>query len=148
MGLDATIIGQMKSLKGKSEYLSWDFLKKFLTKCEDQERVFKVFAVFIYGMAIFPKVLNHIEASVVDLVEQVDNQANLVSAIVAKTIRSLNFCHGKGEGQFIGCIQLLYVWIRSHFQGTYTKLLKHYMDTFVPFNEFLKNDWPMHQMRK
>ena len=37
MGLDATIICQMKSLKGKSKCLPWEFLKKFLAKCEDQE---------------------------------------------------------------------------------------------------------------
>ena len=40
-GLDALIIGQIKSLKGKSECLPWEFLKKFLAKYEDQERVFK-----------------------------------------------------------------------------------------------------------
>ena len=73
----------------------------------------------------------------VDLVEQVNNQANLVLAIIAKTICSLNFCRKKGEGQFIGCVQLLYIWIRSHFWDKYTKPLKHFMDTFVPINEFL-----------
>ena len=55
-GLDATIIGQMKSQKGKSECLLWDFVKKFLAKYEAKERVFNVFAMDIYGMAIFPKV--------------------------------------------------------------------------------------------
>ena len=84
-------------------------LKKFLTKCEYQERIFKVFAIVMYEMVIFPKVSNHIEVVVVDLVEQVDNQVNPISAIIAKTICSLNFCCRKGEGQFIGCVQLLYV---------------------------------------
>ena len=69
MGLDAIIIGQMKTMKGKSECLPWEFLKKFLAKCEDKERVFKVFAIVMYGMVIFPKVTIHIEAIVVDLVE-------------------------------------------------------------------------------
>ena len=111
MGLDMTIIGQMKSMKGKNECLPWEFLKKFLAKCEDQKRVFKVFGIVVYGMVIFPKVLNHIKAIVVDLVEQVDNQANLVPIIMAETIRSLNFCQKKGDGHFIRCVQLLYVWI-------------------------------------
>ena len=40
---------------------------------------FKVFAIVVYGMVIFPKVLNHIKDVVVDLVEQLDNQANSCS---------------------------------------------------------------------
>ena len=73
-------------------------LKKFLAKCEDQEWVFKVCAILVYGMVILPKVPNHIEAAVMDLVEQVDNQANHVPIIVAETIRSLNFCRRKVKG--------------------------------------------------
>ena len=87
------IICQMKNLKRKSECLPWEFLKKFLVKCEDQEWVFKVFAIVMYEMVIFPKISNHIEAAVVDLVEQVDSQANPISAIIMETIRSLNFFH-------------------------------------------------------
>ena len=120
--------------------------KKFLNKCEDEEWIFKLFAIMVYGMVIFPKVLNHVEAVIVDLVEQVDNQANPIPTIVVKTISSLNFYWKKGEGEFIGCVQLLYIWIRSHFWGTYTKSLKHYMDSFVPLKEFKKKEWPMHQL--
>ena len=47
----------------------------------------------MYEMVIFPKMSNHIEAAVVDLVEQVDSQANPISAIIMETIRSLNFFH-------------------------------------------------------
>ena len=148
MGIDATIIGQMKSQKGKSECLPWDFVKKFLPKCEDEEWVFNVFAMAVYEMVIFLKVPNHIKAAVVNLVEQVNNQADLVLSIIAETICSLNFCHKKDEGQFIKCVQLQYIWIRSHFWGKYTKSLKHLIDTFVPINEFLKQDWLMHQTRK
>ena len=115
MGLDVTIIGQMKNQKWKSEFLPLDFLKKFFAKCEDQERVFKVFAIVLYEMVIFSKVLNHIEAVVVDLVEQVVNWANPVPIVITETIHFLNSCHRKGEGQFIRCVQLLYVCIRSHF---------------------------------
>ena len=87
---------------------------KFLAKCKDEELVFNVFTVAMYGMVIFLKVPNHIEAAMVNLVEQVTSQANLVLAIIVKTIRSLNFCRKKGEGQFIKCEQLLYIWITSH----------------------------------
>ena len=104
MGLDMMTIGQMKIMKGKSECLPWEFLKKFLAKCEDEERVFKVFVVVVYEMVIFPKVPNHIEAVVVDLVEQLDNQANPIPTIITETIRSLSFCCRKGEGKFFRCV--------------------------------------------
>ena len=97
MGIDTQIIGQIKSQKGKSECLLWDFVKKFLTKCEDKEQVFNVFFLDVYGMVIFPKVSNHIKVVVVDLVEQANNQVDSVPAIIVETIRSLNFCHKKGE---------------------------------------------------
>ena len=52
-------------------------------KCEDEERVSNIFIMAVYEMVIFPKVLNHIKAAVIDLVEQVNSQVNPVSAIIA-----------------------------------------------------------------
>ena len=97
MGLDITTIGQVKSMKGKRECLLWEFLKKFLAKCEDEEQVFKVFTMEVYRIVIFLKVPNHVETVIVDLVEQVDNQANPDSDIVVEIICSLNFFRTKGE---------------------------------------------------
>ena len=91
MGMDMTTISQMKTTKGKSKCLPWEFLKKLFAKCEDEEQVFKVFAIVVYEMVVFPKVPNHIETTVADLVEQVEHQVNHVPTIVAETIRSLIF---------------------------------------------------------
>ena len=148
MDMDMTTISQVKTTNGKSKCIPWEFLKKFLAKCEDEEQVFKVFAIVVYRMVIFPKVPNHIETAVVDLVEQVEHKANPISAIVVETICSLNFCRRKVEGQFIGCVQLLYMWIKSHFWGMYSKSLKHFMDTFMPLEEFVKTTWLMYQLRE
>ena len=52
----------------------------------------------VYGMVIFPNVPNHIVVVVVDLVEQVNSQANLVSTIIVETIRSLNYFNKEDEG--------------------------------------------------
>ena len=72
-------------------------------------------------MVIFPKVLNHIEVVVVDLVEQVDNQANHVPAIVGKTICSLNFCRKKAKDSLLGaynfCMYELEAIFRIHIQN-------------------------------
>ena len=66
MGMDMATISQVKTMKGKSKCIPWEFLKKFLAKCEDEEWIFTVFSIVLYGMVIFPKVSNHIEAVVVD----------------------------------------------------------------------------------
>ena len=56
MGTDAKVIEQMKKEKGKTECLPWEFVKKYLAKREDEERVSNVFAMAVYGMVIFLKV--------------------------------------------------------------------------------------------
>ncbi|KAK5825464.1 hypothetical protein PVK06_020301 [Gossypium arboreum] len=38
-----------------------------------------------------------------------------VPTILAETFRSLSMCRKTGEGQFIGCAQLLMVWFHGHF---------------------------------
>ena len=69
MGMDITTINQVKTMKGKSECILWEFLKKFLAKCEDEKWIFTIFAIVVYGMVIFQKVSNHIEVAMLDLVE-------------------------------------------------------------------------------
>ena len=102
----------------------------------------------VYGTLIFLQLSGYIDAAVVDLVEQIDNQVNLIPAIIAETIRSLNYCRRKGEGNFIGCAQLLYIWIRSHFWGKYEASLRFCMSTMVPVKEFCQKQWPKDQMRE
>ena len=57
-----------------------------------------VFALAIYGLVIFLKVPGHVEVVVIDVIEQMENQANPVPAIVAETLRTLNFCRKNGNG--------------------------------------------------
>ena len=86
--------------------------------------------------------------AVVDLIEQIDNQVNPVPAIVAETIRSLNYSRRKDKGDFIGCVQLLYIWIRSHFWGKCETSLRFCMSTMVPIREFSQKEWPKDQTRE
>ena len=90
----------------------------------------------VYGTLIFPQSSGYIDASVVDLIEQIDNQVNPVPAIIAETILSLNYYRRKGEWSFIGCAQLLYIWIQSHFWGKCEVFLRFCMSTIVPVKEF------------
>ncbi|MBA0845813.1 hypothetical protein Goarm_023398, partial [Gossypium armourianum] len=66
-----------------------------------------LFALAIYGLIVFPKVLGHIEVAVVDFFKKLRQGINPVPTILAETLRSLNSCRRKGEGIFIGCSQLL-----------------------------------------
>ncbi|XWS50775.1 hypothetical protein CRYUN_Cryun12cG0117000 [Craigia yunnanensis] len=77
-----------------------------------------------------------------------DGQANSVPAIVVETIQSLNFCRREGKGDFIGCAQLLYIWIRSHFWGKCDMSIRFHMSNLVPIAEFCKKDWSRDQTRE
>ena len=65
--------------------------------------VMDIFALVVYGTLIFSQSPGYVDAAVVDLIEQIDNQVNLVPAIVTETIRSLNYYKRKGKRSFIGC---------------------------------------------
>ena len=106
-----------------------------------------VFALAIYGLVIFSKVPGHVEVVVIDVIEQIESQANPVLAIVAEIFRTLNFCRRSGNGDLVYCIQMLYVWIRSHFWGTNPTSLKFYMEDFFPITQFCKMVWPRNQSR-
>ena len=115
MNVDASLLASVIRLKGKNECVQCDFLERYMIENDDDNRVIDIFGLMVYGILIFPQSPGYVNAAVVDLIEQINNQANPIPAIVAETIRSLNLCRRKGEGDFIGYAQLLYIWIRSHF---------------------------------
>ena len=115
MNVDAIVFVPVTGQKGKNECVQYDFLKSFIIENNHDDPIIDVFVLVVYGILIFPQSLGYVDVAVVDLIEQIDNQVNLVPAIVAETIRSLNYCRRKGKGDFIGCVQLLYIWIWSHF---------------------------------
>ena len=57
-----------------------------------------VFARVVYGLIIFSKVPVHVEVAVIDVIDQIEGQANLMMAIVVETLHSLNYCRRKGKG--------------------------------------------------
>ncbi|KAG8486705.1 hypothetical protein CXB51_020166 [Gossypium anomalum] len=63
-----------------------------------------IFALSIYGLVIFLKVLGHIDGLVSGLFDLFDKRVTPVPAILAETFRSLNACRRRGEGKFIGCV--------------------------------------------
>ncbi|KAE8684791.1 hypothetical protein F3Y22_tig00111105pilonHSYRG00444 [Hibiscus syriacus] len=128
--------------KGESEGIAWTNIRELIQSHPDIKIRFDLFALGIYGMVIFPKVLGYIEAAVVDLFEQLPKKINPVSAILAETFRSLNACIRLGGGRFSGCTQLLYVWIRSHFWRTEKVSYRRFNTDYSPLKEFLEQEWP------
>ena len=88
------------------------------------------------------------DAAVVDLIEQIDNRVNSIPAIITETIRSLNYCRRKGEGNFIGCAPLLYIWIWSHFWDKCEASLRFCMSTMILVKEFCQKGWSKDQTRE
>ena len=109
--MDVNAFVPITRLKGKNECVQCDFLEGYIIENNHDDRVIDIFALVVYETLIFPQSPRYIDAAVVDLIEQIDNQVNSVPAIIVETIRSLNYCRRKGEGNFIGCAQLLYIWI-------------------------------------
>ncbi|XP_039051704.1 uncharacterized protein LOC120193215 [Hibiscus syriacus] len=102
--------------KGDREYVTWTLMRDLINCHPGQRKKIDFFALGIYGLVIFPRVLGHIDVSVVDLFERLDRHVDPVPAILAETFRSLSSCRREGEGRFIGCAPLLLTWILSHFK--------------------------------
>ena len=109
MKVEEAVVEQNIRKKGKSECFACDFFKRYIAKNDKEDQVLDVFALAIYGLVIFPKVPGHVEVAVIDVIEQIESQANPVPAIVAETLRTLNFCRRNGNGDLVCCIQMLYV---------------------------------------
>ena len=141
MNVDASLLASVTKLKRKNECVQCDFLERYMIENNNDDRVIEIFGLVVYEILIFPQSSGYVDAVVVDLIEQINNQANLVPAIVTETIRSLNFCRRKGEGDFIDCAQLLYMWIRSHFRGKCETSIRFHMSTIILIFEFCKKEW-------
>ena len=122
--------------------LEWVFLRNFINTYVNEDRGLAALALSIYGLIIFPRVIGHVEVTVIDLFEQVQNHANPSLAIVAETIRSLNICRRKSGERFMGCLPMLYVWLRSHFRCEKSAFTKAYFPHTWPIRSFARANGP------
>ncbi|GMI71424.1 hypothetical protein HRI_000811700 [Hibiscus trionum] len=126
--------------KGGSEAIAWDRLRGLIHSHPEPRKQVDIFALGIYGLIIFPKVVGHIEVSVIDLFGELELGLNLVPAILAETFRSLNFLKRHEGVYFIGCVQLLTVWMHSHL-GAKRKLSRRvHTPQYPPLREFLTEE--------
>ncbi|KAG8500631.1 hypothetical protein CXB51_004478 [Gossypium anomalum] len=118
--------------------------KKKLVRLTDMTDAWRVnlFALAIYGLVIFLKVLGHLEVAVFDFFERLKQGVNPVPTILAETFRSLSTCRRVGKGRFIRCAQLLNVWILSHFWKVERTPFHMFSKAFSPLEAYLKKEWP------
>ncbi|KAG8500231.1 hypothetical protein CXB51_003714 [Gossypium anomalum] len=141
---DMTDTWAEKYIKKKNETICipWSSLRDLALNHPDMLKRVNLFALAIYGLVIFPKVLGHLEIAVVDFFERLKQGINPVPTILAETFRSLNSCRKMGKGRFIGYTQLLNVWILSHFWKVERTPFHMFSKTFSPLEAYLKKEWP------
>ena len=86
MNVDASVFVPITRKKGKNECVQYDFLESFIIKNNHDDQIIDIFALVVYGTLIFPQSPGYVDAAVVDLIEQIDNQVNPVLVIVVETI--------------------------------------------------------------
>ena len=110
--------------KGSRQGLPWNVLQSLIREHLHDNHGTVAFALAIYGSVIFPKRQGYIKTTVVEVFQQIQHGSNPSLAILAETFRSLNYCRHNKDECFLGCIPLLYIWIRSHIKCegiTFTK---------------------------
>ena len=85
--VDAYLV-QKESHRG----LPWNILRDFIREHLHDEDGMMAFALSIYGLVIFSRMLGYIEMVVVDTFEQIQHNSNHSLAIPIETLRSLNYC--------------------------------------------------------
>ena len=73
MGIELVDVDSYLVNKGGSIELEWVFLKDFINNHINEDRGLTTLALSIYGLIIFPRVIGHVEVTVIDFFEQVQN---------------------------------------------------------------------------
>ena len=97
MNIDASVFVPMTRQKGKNKCVQCDFLRRYIIENNDDDQVIDIFTLVVYGTLIFPQSSGYVNAAVVDLIEQIDNQVNPIPIIFVETIRSLIIVEGKSK---------------------------------------------------
>ena len=62
MGVSVETINQMIKKKGESDCILWDLLQDFILEHLGEDRASNVFALEIYSLVIFSRVLEHVRS--------------------------------------------------------------------------------------
>ncbi|MBA0607121.1 hypothetical protein Godav_019469 [Gossypium davidsonii] len=85
------------------------------------DRHLALLAFSIYGLIVFPKALGYVSVGLAHFLFQIEKWVNPAPAVLAGTIILLKFITRKGDGRFLGYVQLLSVWMKIHFRCLYKR---------------------------
>ena len=69
MGIKPVDVDGYLVSKGESIGLEWVFLRDFINSHINEDRGLATLALSIYGLIIFPRVIGHVEVTVIDFFE-------------------------------------------------------------------------------
>ncbi|MBA0798604.1 hypothetical protein Gohar_009181 [Gossypium harknessii] len=72
--------------------ITWKSLRDLILVHPDAKKRVNIFALSIYELVIFLKVLGHIDDAVLDLFDRLDKRVTSILVILAETFRSLSAC--------------------------------------------------------
>ncbi|MBA0861459.1 hypothetical protein Goshw_028040 [Gossypium schwendimanii] len=108
-------------LKDKNGFcISWSNIRDAMGKASG-DRHLALFAFAIYRLIVFPKALGYVSVELDDFLFQIEKRVNPAPAILVETIISISFIRRKGDRYFLGCVQLLFIWMKSHFRCLYKR---------------------------
>ncbi|MFQ6664343.1 hypothetical protein Gotur_031494, partial [Gossypium turneri] len=120
-----------------SRCIPWKSLKDLILAHPDARKKVDIFALSIYGLILFRKILGHVDEAVTDLFDRLDKRVTPVPVILAETFRSLNACRRTGEGRFLGCARLLLAWFHGHFWKVDKVSYQVFSESYSPLKEIV-----------
>ena len=129
--------------KGNRKGLPWNVLQNFIQEHLHDEYGMVAFALAIYGLIIFPRGQGYVEIVVIEVFQQIQHGNNPSLSILAEPFRSLNYCRRNKNECFLGCVPLLYIWVRSHIKCEGIIFTKPYLPGASSIFEFCVNTWPL-----
>ncbi|MBA0717538.1 hypothetical protein Golax_005346 [Gossypium laxum] len=132
-------------LKDKnSPYISWSNIRDVMGKA-NSDRHLELFAFTVYGLIVFPKALGYMSVELANFLFQIEKRVNSAPTVLVETIILVNFIRRKGDECFLGCTQLLFVWMKSHFRCLYKRFRQVFVPSTRPIEEFLESEWTLNQ---
>ncbi|MFQ6634303.1 hypothetical protein Gotur_011361 [Gossypium turneri] len=126
MGLPVDMVkARLKDTNGSC--ISWSDIRDAMGKASG-DRHLALFAFAIYRLIVFPKALGYVSVELADFLFKIEKRVNPAPVILVETIISLSFIRRKGDRHFLGCVQLLFIWMKSQFRCLY----KRFRHVFVP----------------
>ncbi|KAG8500629.1 hypothetical protein CXB51_004336 [Gossypium anomalum] len=121
--------------KGESKCIPWGALKDLIQTHPDEVKRVDIFALSLYGLMVFPKVLGYVDEATTDIFHRLSKRVTSVPAILAEMFTSLKACRRASAGRFVGCAKLLLAWFYSHFRLIDRVICRVFFEDYSPLKD-------------